>query len=233
VPTVTLSDGAPCEVRQLGLYALDVIEGPAVSGPFIYQQEIAGIFYDAEFDIFAFEEPPKQPEIPEHEAEEKSLPWYDWKNYRLYQAGLEHERKRLETTAEYIDRIVAFILDECITEEDRKRLLVEDDWKKIYTAALVEQLTEEKLVDTLRKFKAEYSNKEIFEALREAEGSPGKYDAIRVWEGKLMIEMGLTEAQYSMLSLDERARKVCSMMLPKWMEHLEIDRTQKESEAKK
>jgi len=232
VPTVTLSDGGSCEVRQLGLYELDKIEGPAISGPFVHKQDVAGISYDAEFDIFAFDEPPKKPEIPEHEAPEKSHAWHDWRVYWLYQAGIEHERKRLEETAAYLDRIALYILEECITPEDQRRIIDSSDWKIVYTAALIDQLTREKLVATLRLFKAEYSDKEIFDALQEAEGGPGKYDAIRVWEGRLMIEMGMTEAEYSMISLDERARKVCAMMLPKWMEHLEIDRAKKEQDEK-
>lgn len=230
--TVILSDGDPCEVRKLGLYELDYVALPAIMGPWTYSLMIAGKPVEVEFDLYAYEAPPAKPDIPESEIKEKSEAWYDWREYHYYHAALLHEKRRNAATADYLIEIAHYILENCISEADRYRIVNSEDWNAVYTAALVQQLTREVLIDTLKTFKAEYGDKEIFEALEEASGGEGKYDPIRMWENQLMIKMGMTEAEYCMMSLEERARKVVAMKLPEWIGHLDHDRMMSERKKK-
>lgn len=218
------SDNDPISVKKLGLYELDNVTPPAISGPFTYRREIAGNVLDIEYDMSRYQEPPIPPDVPEHEVKEGSEAWYDWREYHFYHAALLHERKRLDATAEYLDRIAHYVLENCVKPEDRYRIVTEEDWRSVYSAALVPQVTQELLEETLRSFKAEYGGKEIFAALATTEGGLGKYDAIRVWETKLMVAMNKTEAEYAMIPLQERARKICGVMMDKWIGHLDIER---------
>jgi hypothetical protein len=47
-----------------------------------------------------------------------------------------------------------------------------------------------------------------------------------------MLSLGMTEATYATLSLDERARHVCRLMADEWIGQLELNRVKKEQEMK-
>ena len=73
---------------------------------------------------------------------------------------------------------------------------------------------------------------EIFQAMSLVEGSPATYRAIRAWEVSLMIQMQVTEEEYALIPLKERARKVCAMQLTDWIKTLESHRQYEEMKAR-
>lgn len=230
MPQVTLSDGQPCGVRQLGIYELDALPRPRL-GMFTYTIELKGGPQEAEFDISAYDEPPSPPEIPEHAVKERSEPWYQWQEYHMYQAALLHRKRQLQAAGDHAAAVKDYILAECIAPEDRRRVMNAADWRAIRAAALTEELTMELLAAALHNhLEAEYDGEDIFTALKDVAGGKGRYDAIKLWEGKVMLALGRTEAEYARLSLDERSRHVVRLMADEWLGQLEMSRMKKERE---
>ena len=222
---VILSDQQPLEVRQLGIFELDTLR-PKPLGPFTYKMEIMGKEYDAVFNPLDYDTPPEKPEIPEHEAVPHSKEWYAWSDYKLYHAAIDHQGKRHEMAGAFVETVAAFIFDNCIAPEDLGRIVTDEDWDKLYEAALVPQLTTEVLAQTLEKtYQAEFEGQDVLSAMQSLKSDQGgAYDTLRLWENELMVHMNLTELEYAMLPLAERARKVVAMNLPKIMEGLEYHR---------
>lgn len=53
-------------------------------------------------------------------------------------------------------------------------------------------------------------------------GGEGKVIAVRLWELQAMKEWGLQESDWAKLPVMERARYVCAVKLPQWLESLDI-----------
>lgn len=141
--TIVLSDGLPCRVRQLGLFELDG-KGREILGPYRYSLLLAtGQIVEDEYDIRALTYTPTPPPIPANEVIQNSPEWFQLREYETYRAALAHEKLRIESYEGYAGDIVQYILTNCVSEEDRQRIIEPDDWKKVYRAALVPQLTEE------------------------------------------------------------------------------------------
>lgn len=230
--TVILSDGEPFTVRRLGIFELDE-QRPTPLGPFVYNIMILGKSYDAVYDIHAWENPPVKPEIPEHNIIPDSPEWHALNDWKLYQAGLLHEAKREAQINEFCNSVPKYILTHCCLS-DINRIVTDLDWMKVYEAVLVPQLTVEVLADTLKEtYQAQFEGVDVLTALNNiSSDSGGSYDTLRVWENDLMVKMRLTEIEYSMLPLKERARKVCALFLPDIMSNLELERRRKLDEVK-
>lgn len=148
--TITLSDNEPCRVRVLGLYELDN-KGRAILGPYCYSILMAtGQIKEDEYRLDLLDEIPKKPDKPENEIEPNSYEWYQLREWETYQAALAHESKRYESYEDHNSDIAHYILDNCLEPEDRNRVITPDDWRKVQAAAIVPQLTEEVIADTLR-----------------------------------------------------------------------------------
>lgn len=146
--TVTLSGGESCRVRQLSLFELDN-KAREIIGPYRYSILLAtGQIVESEYDLRAIETPPIKPEKPALEIENGSSEWYQLQEYETYLAALAHEQARIESYEGYVNDIAEYILSRCV--EDNSLILNDDDWQKVYQAALVPQLTEEGIADTLR-----------------------------------------------------------------------------------
>lgn len=150
MPLVTLSDGAACKVRQLGLFELDG-KGREVLGPYRYTLLLAsGQFVEAEYDLRSLSSSPRPPDQPIEQIKPGTTEWYALTEYETYLAALEHERRRIESYHGYVADIVAYILKNCVGPEDQNRIVTPEDWDKIYQAAIVPELTLEVIADTLR-----------------------------------------------------------------------------------
>lgn len=228
-----LSDGKPISVRALGIFELDAIPRPD-GRPFTYEMELlGGKQVEAEFDLDAWDEPPVKPDISPDKIQERSEAWYDLRTWQVYQAALRHRHRQAEELLIFCDAVAEYIVRRCLDPADVPRIVTEADWEEVYTLALVPQLSKEKLAEALRQtYQAAYDDDEIFDALEKTSGGRGVVNALRLWENKVMLQMQMTEAEYATLSLDERARKVCALMLDKWLEHLEMDRFRKEQDKK-
>jgi hypothetical protein len=229
MPTITLSDNQPFEVRQLGIFELDKLT-PKPIGPFTYTMKtITGKEFEVEFDINAYDTPPIDPQV--HSPEPETPEWYLLHDWQLYQAAMLHESKRQEILSQYYDDVVEHIIGSCC-KGDTRRIVTREDWLKIYEAALVPQLTLEDIATILRQtYNAEFNGQDIFDALQNASKGHGSYNTIRLWENKLMVEMQLTELEYALMPVEERARKVCALFLSDIMTYLETDLQMKKSKT--
>jgi len=84
------------------------------------------------------------------DCEQGSEEWYQLEEYETYLAALAHEKRRVESYHLYVEDVVTYILNNCISPEDRERIVTEDDWEKVYHAALVPELTMGVISATLR-----------------------------------------------------------------------------------
>lgn len=227
---VILSDGKPCRVRRLGIFELDGV-GPALVGPFRYKFNLAnGQEVEEEYDISNITRPPQHPGVPENEIEERSPQWWALLEWQTYKAAVEHERKRVASVNEYVRTVSAYIAKHAISELDRQRIVDDADWQAVYEVALVPQITVERLRQAFDiHFGAHFKGEEIFDALQRIERGHGGYDSIRASEIQVMQSLGMTETQWSGLSIEERTRHVAARMLPKFMESLESDQSIKEA----
>lgn len=147
--TVTLSDQKPCKVRVLGLFELsDVASEPL--GPYRYSLLLAtGEIVEDEY-IFP-KTPPAEPGKPFDKCEPNSTEYFGWMEYNAYQAAMAHERERTRDYERYLREINRYVLEKCLEEQDQGRITTDTDWQKVQAAAIVPQLTEEVLADTLRE----------------------------------------------------------------------------------
>jgi len=91
----------------------------------------------------------------------------------------------------------------------------------------------EKIAEVLHKtYNAKFKGQPILEALSGLSKGSGEYNTIRLWENKLMVEMQLSEAEYSLLPLDERARKVCTLFIDDMMSYLEMEESRQKEKSK-
>lgn len=145
-----LADGAPCKVRQLGLFELDNV-GREILGIYRYSLLLAtGQIVEDEYDLRALDYTPTPPDMPANEIKQGTDEWYQLEEYQTYLAALAHEKLRVESYEGYVNDITAYILGNCLQVEDRKRLTQPEDWDVVYSAALVPQLTIEGVADTLK-----------------------------------------------------------------------------------
>lgn len=141
MPTVTLSDGQPCKVRQLSLFELDG-KGREVLGIYRYQLLMAtGQIVEDTYDIRALTYTPTRPDMPLDQIKPGSTEWQQLQDYETYLAALAHEQLRIESYEGYVNDIALYILTHCI--DDKNRVITPADWSKVYQAAIVPQLTEE------------------------------------------------------------------------------------------
>lgn len=147
---VTLSDGQPCKVRQLGLFELNG-KGREVPGPYKYSLLLAtGQIIEDEYDLRALDYTPRPPDKPAEEIKPNSLDWYDLQEYETYLAALAHEKVRIESYHGYVQDVIDYILAHCLSADDTTRIVTPGDWDAVYQAALVPQLTMEVISATLR-----------------------------------------------------------------------------------
>lgn len=145
----TLSDGLPCKVRQLGLFELDG-KGREVLGVYRYSLLLAtGQIVEDEYDIRALDYTPTPPDKPANEIIQNSPEWFQLQDFETYRAALAHEKLRVESYEGYLNDIAQYILENCLAEKDRRRIIEVEDWNKITQAALVPYLTEEGLRECL------------------------------------------------------------------------------------
>ncbi len=175
MPIVTLSDGESCKVRRLGLFELDGI-GSEVLGVYRYSLLLAsGQIVEDTYDIRALTYTPTMPDKPANEIEPNSPEWFQLQEFDTYTAALAHEKLRIESYEEYVGDIATYILNNCLSPDDRNRIIEASDWDAVYTVAIVPHLTEEGIAATLR---------DTFQGFIWEYGSTGRADAIGKREGE-------------------------------------------------
>lgn len=232
VTVIHLSDGEPCDVKRLGIFELDGV-GPTLVGPFTYTFTLAnGQEVEDTYPLERITRPPEHPGVPESEIVEGTPSWHALLDYQTYKMAVAHERPRLKSMIDYVYEVSAYVAS-AVSDEDRDRIVTDEDWLKVREAALVPGITPEILADAFRRhFGAHFQGKDIFDALSGMAPGSGGYDAVRVWEINTMTQHGFTEEQWAGLSLAERSRKVAAANLPKLVEALETDLKIKEMKTK-
>lgn len=177
MPIVTLSDGESCKVRQLALFELDSI-GREVLGVYRYSLLLAsGQIVEDTYDIRALTYMPTMPDKPASEIEPNSPEWFQLQEFDTYTAALAHEKLRIESYEGYVSDIATYILNNCLSLDDRNRIIEASDWDTVYTAAIVPHLTEEGIAATLRDtfpgFIWEYGDTRCADAISQREGENG------------------------------------------------------------
>lgn len=146
--TTILSDSQPCRVRVLGLFELSDV-APEILGPYRYSMLLAtGDIVEDEYHFPP--KPPAEPAIPVEDCEPNSYEYSQWQEYNTYQAAIAHEKKRTESYEDYLRSVAAYIFNNCIDDDDQTRVIKPDDWQRVQQAALVPQLSEEVIAQTLR-----------------------------------------------------------------------------------
>jgi hypothetical protein len=236
---VTLSDGKPCKVRRLSVFGLDGV-GPEIPGPFRYSYEIGAGGPHAQtvedsYDTSARSTPPKHPGIPKNEIEPESPEWWDLLEFETYKAAVAYEViVRLPAAIEHVRHVSAHIAEHCLDPVDKDRVETADDWKKVYRAAVVPQVSKELIAKIFKEhFSASFKDEEIFEAVKNLAKGGGKADALRQWEHEAMAKFGFrTEDEWGDLELEERARKMAGVALPSMLEALETHDQMERAKAK-
>lgn len=218
---------------MLGLFDLDAV-GPDIPGPYRYSiLTYTGQVYEAEYEMP--DTPPDKPNVGEPEP--NSLEWRQLQDYETYLCAVAHEETRARAIEEWLNNCAAYILEHCIAEEDRARLVEPEDYQAVYAAATVPRLKLEDIEATLRHtFRAEFGGQEVLAALFGLEPGGGKVNAVALWESQLLNELGLVtaeeEARYAQLPIADRARKVAAFKLSDWLGSLEVDRVHREAKRK-
>jgi hypothetical protein len=217
-------------VRCLGLFELDAV-GPEIPGPYRYQiLTYTGQVYEAEYDLS--DGSPEKPD--EEEPEPGSVAWRQLQDYETYLCAVAHEETRARAIEEWLDNCAAYILERCLDDGDRARLVEPEDYETVYAAAAVPRLRLEDIELALAQvFRAEFGGRPILDALFNLEAGGGKLNAVALWENQLLNALGLVtaedEAGYGQLPISERARKLAAFKLSDWLGALEADRIHREA----
>lgn len=140
MPQITLSDNLPCNVRQLELYELDNVpfDDP---GPYLMIDVLAGgETQKREYDLSAWDEPPQPPNVAKDKCDPGSMEAALWLIYDRYQAAVHQHIVRLHAFVEHGHDIAKYVIEHCLDEADRHRVVTAEDYHKIYTAAMVQEV---------------------------------------------------------------------------------------------
>ena len=149
--TVTLSDGEECEVAVLPIFGLDEVAPDKEIGPFYYDFKIGDQVVQDVYDPFRAEVPPQPPAVPRHECLPGSVGALQWEEYDTYRAAVVHWERNYTLLDKYYAETKRYILKNCLSPEDRKRVVTPEDMDAVYHAALVPQVEEGIIADVLRK----------------------------------------------------------------------------------
>jgi hypothetical protein len=150
---VTLSDGADCEVRVLGLFELQNEVAPEEEpGPFVYTYEVlGGQVVSKTYDAEDFANPPT------------------WQEWDTYQAAVAHQQQQLILAEKYAKDVAAYIMANCLGKEERSRIVTEEDWQKVYRAAMIPTVTEEDIEAALSR---------IFQGYIQGQADPASVEGV-------------------------------------------------------
>lgn len=225
--SVTLSDGLPCIVLRLGVFALDDVVEPADTSPFTYVIRVGENEVTQYLPLDEWEKDADRfltPSVKEPE-DYQSREWYDWFENNLFWAARYHREQQREDIARERRDTASYILSHCISEDDRKRVITPADYRLVYHAATVPQIELGDLAAALhRSLRATFDGKQVLQLLldeQDTDSTKGaRINGLRAWEIEAINVSGLTEAQWGELSLQERARRIVGTQYKAWLEGL-------------
>lgn len=144
-----LSDGQPVEVRRLRFLELEDQVPYLDPGLYIHTYMVEGHPQKVAYGFEDYAEIPERPKTPFAEAQPDSYEAALWDQYHLYRAVLSHEHKRHELEEKYLVDCARYILVNCISLEDRDRIVTPGDYDIVYRMALCPEVTEEDIIACL------------------------------------------------------------------------------------
>jgi hypothetical protein len=156
----------------LGLFELQNEVAPEEEpGPFVYTYEVlGGQVVSKTYDAEDFANPPTKPKIPREEAtKENSQPWFAWQEWDTYQAAVAHQQQQLILAEKYAKDVAAYIMANCLGKEERSRIVTEEDWQKVYRAAMIPTVTEEDIEAALSR---------IFQGYIQGQADPASVEGV-------------------------------------------------------
>lgn len=230
VTDVTLSSGKSIQVKRLGLFELDYnVPRSQVPGDYCVTILFAsGQVYDQLFDI-SIERP--KPDKPLDQCEEKTGEWYQWQEYLRWQAGIAHYHNQMEALSDYFGQIERYVLDNCISDNDRNLIETWQDFDKVYTAAIPDLPDAEylkRLADTL--WQAKQKEVSLFDLYQNLEGSDISYAWMPQATFDLMVKLGETSEQFLNRSKFEIGCLMLSQLIPGAADALIADKQRKAQE---
>ena len=227
---ITLSDNRPCVVRRLGIFELDTIQPPDTK-PFTYTEKLGGNEITRPYDVIAWDNPPNPPTPEQMAAQPGTVPYYFYFEWSLYWAATYKAKENKEDVKRYCKDVANYILSTCISPEDKGRVVTAEDFRLVWAAALVPQLSLEDLAQSLEyTFRANFDGEAVLTKILDNAGdedSGGGYNAIRTWEIQAINNSGFTESNWAELPLDERARRVVALKLDDWLAYLTAEKQRK------
>jgi len=209
--TTILSDGEECSVQRLELFELTRV-GPMPPPDFEYEIESGdGKSYKIIYPLQErLKNPPKEPT-----AESGKWDHIEWDRF---QAALTVRQKQLEIRHERLINCAIYIIEHCLIEKDRSRVVTKEDYQKIYRLAICPEITMEDIQQELNNFyHANWGGDDLLQLLGGIKGSPGEYWTSRIWEYQLMNSLGWTISEYSKMDVIERTRRIISANIDDWL----------------
>ncbi len=221
-------------VRRLGIFELDAIRPPDTR-PFVYSEKIGGNEITRPFDVAAWEKPPAMPTPEQMAAQPGTVPYYFYFEWSLYWAATYKAIENKADVKRYCKDVADYIMTTCISSDDKARIVTGEDFRLVWSAALVPQLSLEDLAMSLEyTFRANFDGEAVLTKILDNAGdedSGGGYNAIRTWEIQAINNSGFTESDWAELPLDERARRVVAMKVDNWLEYLTAEKARKEKKG--
>ena len=221
-------------VRRLGIFELDAIRPPDTR-PFVYSEKIGGNEITRPFDVAAWEKPPAMPTPEQMAAQPGTVPYYFYFEWSLYWAATYKAKENKADVKRYCKDVANYILQSCIGLEDKERVVTADDFRLVWSAALVPQLNLEDLAMSLEyTFRANFDGEAVLTKILDNasdEDEGGGYNAIRTWEIQAINNSGFTEQDWAELPLSERARRVVALKIDDWLAYLTAEKQRKEKKG--
>lgn len=231
---VTLSDGESCAVTVLGLFDLDDI-GPDIPQDYHYDITLlTGITVSVPYPLDKLTQPPPKPKTDPTLLVEGSVEWEEQREWDTYHAAMLRRAEQVDAREQWTFNAAGFIVRHCLQEDDRRRLVEEDDWSVVYAAALAPKVGLDDLEQALEKtYGASFSGRPVLDALMEGEGGDTTLDVLRYWEVQTLDKLGIWRQedvdQWLDLPVKERAARIVGASLGDWMKALDIDKAIRES----
>lgn len=146
--TFALSDGKPCTVGVLGLFDLDHIDlYSKLPGEFFEDVEMGGKVVRKKY--VPPETPPFKPPGSIKTTAKGSPEWHLWMEHEIYNQYIDHRRKEARIMSKYMVEVAKYIMNTCVAEEDRSRIVEKEDWRDVRRAALSVRMSREDLATAL------------------------------------------------------------------------------------
>ena len=228
------SNGHELKVRVLGLYELDTVTAGFDLPDRDYHYTVTTMAGD-ETEVYKLDEqlasPPEKPDGYSRHAEppQDSMAWGRWHHYSLHQAALRHRERHDRAMIEQLDSVGRYILEACVSEEDRSYVETEDDFAAVYQAVLTPQLTMADIKQAAAVLRATYAGENVVDAVLRGPKSNASGDVLRMWELQLVNETGLDVEAWVDLDVMERAVRIVSRHWNGWVDSLSWEEAKKDN----